>query len=63
MTNDLFELVHTVTLHGYSDSTLARVTSSAETRLYPDQTDMSHLNMEDYLVVEDNVGHTPCRQK
>jgi hypothetical protein len=54
---------HAVTLHGYSDSTLARVTLSAETRLYPDQIDMSRLNMEDYLVVENNVGHTPCSQK
>jgi hypothetical protein len=63
MMNDLFELVRTVTLHGCSDSTLARVTLSAETRLYPDQTDMSGLNIEDYLVVEDNVGHTPCRRK
>jgi len=39
-TNDLFELVHTVTLLGYSDGTFARVGSSAEKRLYPDQTDM-----------------------
>jgi hypothetical protein len=38
-----------VMLHGYSDSTLALVTSSAETRLYPDQTDMSCLNIEDYF--------------
>ena len=40
MTNDLFELVHTVTLLGYSDGTFARVASSAEKRLYPVQTDM-----------------------
>jgi hypothetical protein len=39
-TNDLFELVHTVTLLGYSDGTFSRVASSAEKRLYPDQTDM-----------------------
>ena len=40
MTNDLFELVHTVTLLGYSDGTFARVASSAEKRLYPVQTDI-----------------------
>jgi hypothetical protein len=38
-TNDLFGLVHTVTLLGYSDGTFTRVTSSAEKRLYLVQTD------------------------
>ena len=41
-TNDLFGLVHTVTLLGYSDGTFARVASSAEKRLYPVQTDMHY---------------------
>ena len=39
-TNDLFELIHTVTLLGYRDGTFARVASSAEKRLYPVQTYM-----------------------
>ena len=76
MTNDLFELVHTVTLHGYSGSTLAQVTSSAERRLHPDQTDMhrflftltcrlfkvSAARCKEVLVMEDNMGHTPGHQ-
>jgi hypothetical protein len=41
-TNDLFGLVHTVTLLGYSDGTFAQVTSSAEKRLYPVQNDMHY---------------------
>ena len=39
---DLFGLVHTVTLLGYSDGTFAQVASSAEKRLYPVQTDMHY---------------------
>jgi hypothetical protein len=42
MTNDLFGLIHTVMLLGYSDGTFARVASSAEKRLYPIQTDMHY---------------------
>jgi hypothetical protein len=40
VTNDLFQLVLTVMLLGYSVGAFARVASSAEKRLYPDQTDM-----------------------
>ena len=41
-TNDLFGLIHTVTLLGYRDGTFARVALSAEKRLYPVQTDILH---------------------
>jgi hypothetical protein len=37
-TNDLFGIVHTVTVLGYSDGTFARVALSAEKQLYPVQT-------------------------